>query len=335
MANILGADSATPKPTKYRGHRIWGVYVAGDTFHVWTHAEVKQLDSFDVDGVLPIVVPPQKERWWMDNHGYAILEELVRDAIAWGIPEGSPLCLDIEESQAEAIPPTPDVSRAWAVACKAHKLIPWCYSPRTFLDPYNNRWLAEWPDVTPKNPQVPEGYRGWQYAGNVDGIDLDVFLANEIFLSPDLKPVRVNEIGWQLVTVEKARVVDAAHVLSTGSSDVGATDADTVSDKTQPPAPTSLFKEHHEVPVQSGPVGHLGGNVVGTDMEGTKMASNPVSPPSWTAIKTELAPIAAYVGVGTGLFTESGMNTWLRAAQVVVSGIVAAVEHWHNKAKQA
>ena len=324
MTSLLGGDSAAPRPTRYQGKKIWGVYVAGDTFHVWSKEEFAELANHGIQGILPIVVPPQKERWWVDNHGYAILEQLVREAIAWGLPEGSPLCLDIEESQAEAIPPTPDVARAWAVACKAHKLIPWCYSPRKFLDPYNNRWLAEWPDVTPKNPQVPEGYRGWQYAGNVDGIDLDVFLANEIFLSPELKVVKVEEGG----------VVDAVPHSSTGS-DVGATDADAVSDKTKPPAPTSLARENHEIPIQDGPVDNLGANVTGTDAKGKQMASNPVSPPSWTAIKTELAPIAAYVGVGTGLFTESGMNTWLRAAQVVVSGIVAAVEHWHNKAKQA
>ena len=318
--NLLGADSATPKPTKYRGHRIWGVYVAGDTFHVWSKEEFAELANHGIQGILPIVVPPQKERWWVDNHGYAILEQLVREAIAWGLPEGSPLCLDIEESQAEAIPPTPDVARAWAVACKAHKLIPWCYSPRKFLDPYNNRWLAEWPDVTPKNPQVPEGYRGWQYAGNVDGIDLDVFLANEIFLSPELKVVKVEEGG----------VVDAVPHSSTGS-DVGATDADAVSDKTKPPAPTSLARENHEIPIQDGPVDNLGANVTGTDAKGKQMAQSPVSMPSLTQIEIGVTKLAAIAGVVEGSTDLGGLPSWLRVTLLSVSGAIIALNHWLNR----
>lgn len=195
---LRGADSATPKPERVTNERIWGVYVAGDTFHIWTHAEVAALKAKGVEGVLPIAVPPQKSAWWVTNVGYAELEALVREALAWGLPEGSPLCLDVEEGQSEKFGANAvEIARAWAVACRTHKLIPWAYGGAPFLDKdaYNNRWLAEWPNETPVNPEPPEGYRGWQYAGNIDGIDLDVFLANEVFLSPDLKVVTIEALG--------------------------------------------------------------------------------------------------------------------------------------------
>lgn len=192
MNVLLGGDSATPKPSEYHGKQVWGVYVAGATFHVWTKEEVAALKDGGVEGVLPIVVPPQNEDWWLQNSGYAVLEALVREAIAWGIPEGSPLCVDIEEGQSSRFGTgAADIARAWAVACRTHKLIPWAYGSGSFLDHdlWSNKWLAEWPNEVPAEPIVPEGYRGWQYAGNTNGIDLDVFRANEIFLSPDLVPV--------------------------------------------------------------------------------------------------------------------------------------------------
>lgn len=322
---IHGADSAVPKPRD--GFTIWGVYVAGDTFHVWTHEEVR---AQKVEAVLPIVVPPQKEKWWELNAGYAVLEQLVRDAVEWGIPEGSPLCLDIEEGQAAQIPSTPDVSRAWAIACNVHKLIPWCYSPRKFLDPYCNRWLAEWPDVRPENPQVPEGFRGWQYAGNVDGIDLDVFRANEIFLSPELKVVKV----------EENRVVDAALLSSTGSG-AGATDADAVSDRTEPPAPAPVTKEGHEIPVenhddavQSGALDVVGGSVADNTSSPTKegnVAKTNVSLPSLTQIEIGVTKLAAIAGAVEGSTDLGGLPSWLRITLLSVSGAVIAVNHWLNR----
>jgi len=80
MTTLPGADSASPKPAQYFGRKVWGVYVAGSTFHVWTHAEVAELARYGVEGVMPIVVPSQTEKWWELNAGYAAMEALVREA---------------------------------------------------------------------------------------------------------------------------------------------------------------------------------------------------------------------------------------------------------------
>ena len=207
--SLPAGDSALPQPERYAGRTIWALYVAGATFHIWTHEEVATLRDHGIEGVLPIVVPSQNESWWHLNAGYGSLELLVRQAILWGVPKGSPLCLDVEEGQAAAMNNAGEVARAWAVACNAHGMIPWIYSAAPFLalDKFTNKWLAHWPDPTPTDPQVPEGYRAWQYAGNVEGIDLDVFLVNEIFLSPDLKPVKVGATSEALASAEPEDVV--------------------------------------------------------------------------------------------------------------------------------
>jgi len=244
---LPGADSSSPQPARYPGHRVWGIYVAGDTWHVWTHAEVAQLGPHGIWGVLPIVVPPQRVDWWLDNHGYATLELLAREAVAWGVPAGSPLCLDVERVQSDKFGNNAaDIARSWAVACSAHHLIPWAYGAAPFLDRdlFNNRWLADWPNVMPRDPDPPAGYRGWQYAGNVNGIDLDVFLANEIFLSPDLRPVTITEHGPVLVSAEHTNLKGAGVIVSapaplSAHSAVGATDVGAVPSTVSPPAPTA------------------------------------------------------------------------------------------------
>ena len=239
--SLSGADSALPQPSRYEGKKIWGVYVAGEAFHLWTKLEVAQLAGFGIEGVLPIVVPPQKEEWWLTNFGYATLEQLVREAVVWGLPEGSPLCLDVEEGQAARMNGAADVARSWAVACNTHDLIPWAYSSAPFLalDRFNNKWLAHWPTPTPAHPEVPEGFRGWQYAGNVEGIDLDVFRPGETFLSPHLKVVTIDAEGSSHLVVEPA-TQSAEHVTG-GAADMPAPPSDTIADRpeadsTQPPA---------------------------------------------------------------------------------------------------
>lgn len=191
MTVLLGGDSATPKPDRYQGHKVWGVYVAGATFHIWTKAEVAALAAHGVEGVMPIVVPPQGVKWWDLNHGYAVLEQLVREAVAWGIPEGSPLCLDVEEYQSAQMRAPADVAHAWQVACDAHKMRNWIYGSESFLrnDHYGLRWVASWPAPTPAHPELPQGFNAWQYAGNVNGIDLDIFEEHRTYLSPHLKPL--------------------------------------------------------------------------------------------------------------------------------------------------
>lgn len=186
---MQGADSSVPQPALYTPEReVWGIYVAGATPHIWTRAEVEELGRHGVRAVLPIVVPTQDTaiRWWTlggsETGGYEYTEALVRDAVAWGVPAGSPLVLDIEQATAEAIGASAhSVELGWQHACAAHGLVPWIYSGRTFFDASGTavckRWLAEWPEPTPVNPAVPEGFDGWQYAGGAEGdrIDLDVF----------------------------------------------------------------------------------------------------------------------------------------------------------------
>jgi len=196
MTVLTGADSSTPQPAQYKGKKVWGVYVGGATPHVWTKEEVAELGAHGVEGVIPIVVPPQDTPWWDENFGYATLEALVREAMAWGLPEGSPLCLDVEEAQAAAIlknGSAADVMHAWAVATRVHNYRTWTYANRDFLanDHWALRWLAEWPEVTPTEPGLLANYQGWQYRGGVDGIDLDIFEEGRDYLTPDLKVVNL------------------------------------------------------------------------------------------------------------------------------------------------
>lgn len=190
MAILFGGDSADPQPTDYAAKRVWGWYVAGATPHVWSRAEVAELATHGIEGTLPIVVPPQSEKWWDINFGYGVLEGLVREAIAWGIPSGSPLVVDIEEAQAGAL--GQETFRSWAVACRAHQLIPWTYLPETALpkDLWCNRWLARWPQPAPLHPELPPSCVGWQYASE-GSIDLDIFADDHDYLSPTLEVVRL------------------------------------------------------------------------------------------------------------------------------------------------
>jgi hypothetical protein len=197
MTLLKGADSATPKIDRITDQKVWGVYVAGATFHVWTHGEVASLAQHGVEGVIPIVLPPQNENWWELNEGYAVLEELVREALAWGVPAGSPLCLDIEQHQASAMgAKASNVAHAWAVATRSHGLRTWTYSGHEYLayDMWGVRWLAEWPNVIPTNPQLPVGFAGWQYHGTDNGIDHDIFEAGRDYLSPELQPVVIGTL---------------------------------------------------------------------------------------------------------------------------------------------
>ena len=191
MEILKGADSAVPQPGLYPSHDVWGVYIAGATPHAWTHAEVAALRSGGVRGVLPIVVPSQKEEWWLENEGYGVLEGLVREAVAWGLPHGAPLVLDVEEAQSVKI--GSGTCHCWAIACLAHGYIPWLYGPAGFLarDHWCHHWLASWVVASGVDHDPPEkllaNYLGWQYAGNVEGgrIDRDIFAARHTYLTPE------------------------------------------------------------------------------------------------------------------------------------------------------
>lgn len=189
--HLAGADSAVPQPSQYRGRSVWGVYVAGYTPHVWTRQEVRSLARGGVQGFLPIVVPTQSSPWW--ENPAAELYSLALDGVKWGLPKGAPIVLDVEHDQGAAMTPeqADNVCLTWALVCQAIGRRSWVYGSRDFLvhEKWSLKWLAEYPQVTPVSPEVPVGYAGWQYRGGVDGIDLDVFEAGRIFVSPSLKLV--------------------------------------------------------------------------------------------------------------------------------------------------
>ena len=193
VVSLAGGDSASPKVPSYAGRKVWGVYVAGSTFRVWTHAEVAELGQHGVEGVMPIVVPPQDSKWWEEGeYGYPVLEALVREAKAWGVPKGAPLCLDVEQHQADQMVNLAEIAHAWAIASRGHGYRTWTYSGLSYLnmDHYGFRWVADWPTPTPSNPEIPKGFNAWQYATDTShGIDLDVFEAGRDYMTPDLKVV--------------------------------------------------------------------------------------------------------------------------------------------------
>jgi len=187
MTNIYGADSAYPQPGFYAGREAWQVYVFGDTPHVWSRAEVAELSSHGVKGVIPTVVPSQNEAWWEgDVAGY--LRSLRDAAVKWGVPGDCPLEIDIEGGQANAMGGSRgNVAYNWHLVCHESGHIGWIYSSAYFfeMDVWTRRRLAAWPSPTPSRPNVPNTYHGWQYAGNVEGaIDLDVWLPSK-FMKPN------------------------------------------------------------------------------------------------------------------------------------------------------
>lgn len=198
---LHGADSSSPQPNYYKGRAVWGIYVAGDTPHVWTHEEVAAAGRDGLSRVIPIVVPPgvakEGEQWWAKDEtgGYTVLEELARAASAWGVPGGSPLVLDVEEDVAEKMGSVgcASVATAWMIACRTHGFVPWTYGGRTWheatTDNKGLRWLAEWPAEVPSSLELPGGFHAWQYQGGAEEgrIDLDLFEDGRTYLGTDLQ----------------------------------------------------------------------------------------------------------------------------------------------------
>lgn len=195
---LQGADSAVARPGFYGGKKVWGIYIGGDTPHIWTHVEVAELRAHGVIGAMPIVVPPQKSPWWDGSTKTFIA--LAAAARAWGLKAGSPLCLDIEEAQAEAIGSNArNVEGHWAVTAHAYGYVPWTYGGQLW---HNNvgpnspalKWLAQWPSHTPVTPPpLPPGFHAWQYAGNLYGgrIDLDVFESGRTYYGTNGSPITI------------------------------------------------------------------------------------------------------------------------------------------------
>ena len=58
--------------------------------------------------------------------------------------------------------------------------------------------------------------------------------------------------------------------------------------------------------------------------------------PTLTQLKTELVPLAAYVGLVTQVLNEGHYPAYVRSTLLLVSGLITAVEHFGNvKAKHA
>jgi hypothetical protein len=141
-----------------------------------------------------------------------VLEELAREAKAWGVTDL--LCLDVEENVAEAMGiQRQKVATAWTVACKAHGFEPWTYGGVTWhADTVGKgrRWLASWVGGTPSG--IPPGYDAWQYAGNVEGgrIDLDLFATDRTYMSTVIPEPQPKEPPVaDLTTPEIAAVLSA------------------------------------------------------------------------------------------------------------------------------
>jgi hypothetical protein len=295
MTVLLGGDSATPKPTQ--GRKVWGVYVAGAAFHIWTKAEVAELAHQGVEGVMPIVVPPQGEnKWWLENYGYATLEGLVREAIAWGLPKGAPICLDVEEYQSAQMSQPSDVLHAWAVACTTHGMRNWVYGSKSFLlnDRWGLRWLAEWPNVTPTNPVLPAGFQGWQYKGNTNGIDLDIFEAGRDYVSPNLKLINLPV---------KPPVV---------SRETPPTNA--------PPVNNAVAKVEQEVKIAYKAQAP-------TNTKGNTMSSTTITYPTLATLKSWLRQLASIAGIFVSVSNDLHLPPTLRA--VLLGGSVWIQKEQH------
>ena len=152
------------------------------------------------------------------NHGYPVLEQLVREARAWGLPEGSPICLDVEEGQSSKMAAPADVLHAWSVATSVHKMRNWTYGSKSFLlnDHYGLRWLADW--TNPVNPQLPHGFQAWQYHGQDNGIDHDIFEGGRDYMSPQFRVVTLGTPKAHDVAAPDATVALAASPAPTATA---------------------------------------------------------------------------------------------------------------------
>jgi len=171
MTQLTGADALGPTAANVD---VFAFYP-----RTWTREEVAACGA---RGCLPIVV-------W-DGSDYTAL---VSEALGWGVPIGSPLCIDIEEGEVENWT-SAEVKievQEWYDACHQAGLHPWIYSGETLfaytVTTICNRWLAQWPAVVPPRPAVPPGFSGWQYRGDPNGTsgpDRDVFMPGA-YMKPD------------------------------------------------------------------------------------------------------------------------------------------------------
>jgi hypothetical protein len=199
---VYGVDAAEPPTALARLQQVVGFYAAGDTPHVWTAAQVADMQSLGTRGVYAIFVPSQVDEWWAGNVRQ-YLDTLLRSS-AVPLPTLCPAELDIEEHQAEAMGHANlfSIGSMWASCCwtfdPSNRRIPWVYggeSTQAAMPAGIRRHLAQWdfpageaPTFPPTAP--PAGYAGHQYAGNISTpsgvVDLDVYAQGMRFATPDL-----------------------------------------------------------------------------------------------------------------------------------------------------
>ncbi|MGA3023075.1 MAG: hypothetical protein ABSE66_09840 [Thermoplasmata archaeon] len=220
VASVLAGDSGTPRPGGY-GFQVvepdgrwvrfaaYGVYVGGPGCeHVWERGEVAALHAEGVEAAFPIVVPPQTWPWMMPED--EVLIDLVREAEAWPVPQGSPLILDLEQWQATRMgSQLSNVIALFAGAARAARFEPVIYGGATTIAAAGvvGRFLARWarPAGSPPPPagELPPGLFAWQYAGNVaakaGAVDLDLLAVPVVLMATDFSVasglVIVNEGG--------------------------------------------------------------------------------------------------------------------------------------------
>ena len=194
---IRGIDCSTPQPRHYAGAQWCGVYVAGDTPHVWTHEELGGLSAAGIKAALPIAVPPQDWPWPASDPTLTpdisgVLQGLCQAAHAWGLPAGSPLVLDCEAGQGDAMTLGPGrdwlplVRRAWTQWCGLYGYVPWWYGAQRHqgITPAH-RWIVA--DPFPGTGAMPPGASAVQYAQSPDGaVDLDMAANGLVWLATDL-----------------------------------------------------------------------------------------------------------------------------------------------------
>jgi hypothetical protein len=173
---ILAGDSAVPAASavyRSRAFKAWGFYCGGDADHVWTRAEVAALHAAGIEGCFAILVPPQSWPWIYTEE--QVLTDLVREAEAWPVRRGSPLVLDIEESQAEKMgTQLSNVLGIFNGIAEAAGYRPVIYGSESSLEHRPQAriasWVAKWLEPSGQvstTPDAQPGLFGWQFAGNI------------------------------------------------------------------------------------------------------------------------------------------------------------------------
>ncbi len=186
---MFGTDSEIfPQGASWNpiGHSfVHGFYVAGDTGHIWTQAEVKLLHTkLNIPYGVAICVPPQLWPWKAGI--VSELNELCIAAKHWGYPKDCPLVLDIERQTTEEQAPNEigTIIAWWQKWCVDYEYKPIVYGSDNVVTrvPIYTGWEARWPKEVPYHPELPQGLYGWQFAGDWRGvygstqpIDLDIF----------------------------------------------------------------------------------------------------------------------------------------------------------------